>query len=109
MINDAQIKTLEAKRHGEVFGLLYQSDNDGGCWIDTQAPQLLRDDEGEDGGICGDEAAYGLMVIRGLEALGKKWTQAWPGVMEELMNQMYEAGKPIDILAAIIAAIGDET
>ena len=53
--------------------------------------------------IPSDEAAYALMVQRGLKELGEKWDVPWYCVVVTLAERFQTA----DTLAAILAALGE--
>ncbi len=100
--------TLDSLREEGAFGLEY---NEG--WHDNNAPQLISDEESDFDGTCSDEAAYALMVQRGLKELGEseakhhdqplRWNTPITLALYKVRIIMLEEN--CDILAAIIAAL----
>ena len=110
MLNNAQQKTLDGLREKGVFGLEWL--RSGGRWEE----HILRYDADADittgtWKSLSDEVAYALMVLRGLEKLGKQWMNQpnmvldWDYVVHGLA---FEEVVETNILAAILAALEDE-
>ncbi len=97
-----QEKTLESRQGKVTFGMVYERDEpDQYCedlWHDTTIDLWYWE----------DEAAYWLMVGRGLEALEKKLNYTWAEVLDMLVMDYMQMKKYPDILAAILAALGVE-
>ena len=95
-LNDAEQATLDSLREKEAFGLHWLDTpvpGQGGCarWYDRN--QIVT-------AWYYDEAAYALMVHRGLKELGAKWDGDWRITIDMLTCMK----KTPDILAAILAA-----